>query len=263
MSAVKVRALALDLPVLQPAHLLGEDLAAVVALRPGLLVWSAYGNLIPRPLLAAAGNRALNVHGSLLPRWRGAAPVAHAILAGDTETGVSLMVGTPSLDAGPVYAVAQTAIGADEDAGGLTGRLAGLGAVLLERELPSFLSGDRAALPQDPTLVTWAPKLTTADGVLDWAQPADRLARLVRAMTPEPGACTTFQGRRLDIERATVTGGVPAEHGVVQLRAGVPHVAAGAGWLRLDLVRPSGKRAMAGAEWAHGVRDLEGLALPS
>ena len=260
---MKVRALAVDLPVLQPARLRDEDLAAVVALRPSLLVWAAYGNLIPPRLLAAASDRALNVHASLLPRWRGAAPVAHAILAGDTETGVSLMVGTPSLDAGPVHAVARTAIGVMEDAGALTGRLSELGAALLERELPGYLAGERTPLPQDPAGVTWAPKLTTADGMLDWAQPADRLARLVRAMTPEPGAFTTFQGRRLDLERATVVGGAPAEHGVLRLRAGVPHVAAGAGWLRLDLVRPSGKRSMPGADWARGVRDAEGLALPS
>ena len=259
---VKERALAHGVPVLQPARLAGDGLAAVIALRPALLVWAAYGNLIPRALLDAAGGSAVNVHASLLPRWRGAAPVARAILAGDAETGVSLMVGTVGLDAGPVLTAVRTAIGADEDAGALAARLAEIGAALLERELPRYLHGELVPVPQDERGVTWATKLTTADGVLDWARPADELARRVRAMTPEPGAFTTFRGRRLGVARATVAGGAPAAHGVVRVRHGVPHVAAGAGSLRLDLVTPAGKRTMPGADWARGIRDLEGARLP-
>ena len=259
---VKARAQALGVPVLQPARLAGDGLAAVIALRPALLVWAAYGNLIPPALLDAAGGGAVNVHASLLPRWRGAAPVARAILAGDVETGVSLMAGTAALDAGPVLAVARTAIGADEDAGALAARLAEIGAALLERELPRHLRRELAPVPQDERGVTWATKLTTADGVLDWARPAEELARRVRAMTPEPGAFTTFRGRRLGVVRATVAGGAPAAHGVVRVLNGVPHVAAGAGFLRLDLVTPAGKRAMPGADWARGIRDLDGTRLP-
>ncbi len=259
---VKARAQALGVPVLQPARLAGDGLAAVIALRPALLVWAAYGNLIPPALLDAAGGSAVNVHASLLPRWRGAAPVARAILAGDVETGVSLMAGTVALDAGPVLAIVRTAIGADEDAGTLATRLAEIGAALLERELPRYLRRELAPVPQDERGVTWATKLTTADGVLDWARPAEELARRVRAMTPEPGAFTTFRGRRLGVVRATVAGGAPAAHGVVRVLNGVPHVAAGAGFLRLDLVTPAGKRAMPGADWARGIRDLDGTRLP-
>ena len=255
-SPVKERGTALRIPVVQPVSLSGDAAALLLELRPDALVWAAYGNLIPRTLLDAVDGRALNVHASLLPRWRGAAPVAHAILAGDRETGITLMQGTAGLDRGPVVATATTAIGDDETAGELTTRLAQLGGALLERELTGFLAGRGAPVPQDDATATWAPKLTTADGELRFTEPAEALARRVRAMDPEPGAWTTFRGQRLGIERVSVTGGRGVQHGTFELREGVPHVAAGAGWLRLDDVKPAGKRAMAGSDWARGLRDL-------
>jgi methionyl-tRNA formyltransferase len=260
---VKQRALEGDLAVLQPARLDPAAVAQLLTLRPDLLVWAAYGNLIPRALIDAVGGRAVNVHASLLPRWRGAAPVQRAILAGDRETGVTLMEGTPELDAGPILAQEKTAIDPAETAGDLTARLAALGAALLERELPRYLSGALTGRPQDASQVTWAPKITSADGTLDFARPAEHLDRRVRAASPQPGAFTTFGGQRLVVTRASVTGGSPSEHGVVQVRAGVPHVAAGAGWLRLDEVRPAGKKTMSGADWARGARGLDGARLPS
>ncbi len=260
---VKERALAAGLPVLQPARLTKAAVAQILALHPDVLVWAAYGTLIPGALIGAVGGRAVNVHASLLPRWRGAAPIAHAILAGDAETGVTLMQGTAELDAGPILAQERTAIRADESAGELTERLAALGASLLERELVRHLRGERPGRAQDAALVTWAPKLVTADGALDFARPAEELARRVRALTPEPGAFTTLRGRRVAVSRASVAGGAPKEHGLVQVRDGVPHVAAGAGWLRLDEVRPAGRRTMSGAEWARGARDLDGAPVPS
>ncbi len=263
VSAVKERATSLALPLLQPERLGRAAVAQLLALRPDALVWAAYGNLIPRALLEAVDGRAVNVHASLLPRWRGAAPIQRAILAGDGETGVTLMEGTPELDAGAILATERTPIGANEAAGELTARLAAMGATLLERELPSYLRGDLRGHPQDESLVTWAPKITSGDGVLDFARPADELARRVRACTPEPGAFTTSRGRRLVVTRASVAGGSPTDHGAVQVRGGVPHVAAGAGWLRLDEVRPAGKRTMSGADWARGIRDLDGARLPS
>ncbi len=134
---------------------------------------------------------------------------------------------------------------------------------MLERDLPRYLRGETVARPQDAALVTWAPKLDPRAGSLDFERPADKLARVVRAYTPDPGAFTTFRGQRIGVLHASVTGGSPAEHGVVALRAGVPHVAAGAGWLCLDEVKPAGKRAMSGADWARGARGLEGARLPS
>ena len=255
-SPVKERALALGLRVVQPVLLNGDAAVPLLDERPDALVWAAYGNLIPRRLIDAVEGRAVNVHGSLLPRWRGASPVAHALLAGDRETGITLMQGTASLDRGPVIAQAATPIEADETAGMLTARLATIGAALLERELGAFLGGATVSTAQDESAATWAPKLTTADAELRFAEPADAILRRVRAMTPKPGAWTPFRGQRLVVERASVAGGRGVGHGTFELRDGVPHVAAGAGWLRLDTVKPSGKRSMSGIEWARGLRDL-------
>jgi methionyl-tRNA formyltransferase len=260
---VKTRALALGVPVLQPARIDAAALREIMLLRPELLVWAAYGNRIPRALLDAVNGRAVNVHASLLPRWRGAAPIAHAILAGDRETGVTLMEGTAALDEGPVLAQERTAIGESESAGDLTRRLAALGAQLLERELPRYAAGELRATPQDGSRATLAPKLASRDGELDFARPADELARRVRALTPDPGAWTTLRGQRLVVAGASVSGGTPHEHGVLEIRDGRPEVAAGAGWLRLDSVRPAGKGTLTGAEWARGLRNVAGARLPS
>ena len=260
---MKERALALGIPVLQPERLTRAAVAQIAALRPDALVWAAYGNIVPASLIDAVSGRAVNVHASLLPRWRGATPIAHAILAGDAETGVTLMGGTALLDAGPILAHERVPIAPGEDAGTLEARLAQLGAALLERELPRHLRGQLRPVLQDAARVTWAPKLDPTEGSLDFARPADELAQRVRAFTPEPGAYTTFAGQRLGVTRASVTGGAPKEHGAVEIRGGIPHVAAGAGWLRLDEVTPAGKRTMSGAEWARGQRALDGARLPS
>jgi methionyl-tRNA formyltransferase len=261
--AVKARALGLGLHVLQPARMDAAALNELMALRPELLVWAAYGNHIPRTLLASVNGRAVNVHASLLPRWRGAAPIAHAVLAGDRETGITLMEGTAALDEGPILAQERTAIGDAESAGDLTQRLAVLGAGLLERELPRYVAGELRGSPQDGSDATLAPKLTTREGALDFSRPADELVRRVRAFTPEPGAWTTLRSERLVVAGASVSGSTPKEHGVLEVHEGHPEVAAGAGWLRLDLVRPAGKRTMRGEDWARGLRDIAGARLPS
>lgn len=261
--AVKGRALGLGLPVLQPERIDEAALRELIALRPELLVWAAYGNRIPSTLLASVDGSAVNVHASLLPRWRGAAPIARAILAGDRETGVTLMEGTAALDEGPILAQERTSIGEAESAGDLTRRLAALGASLLERELPRYIAGELRGRPQDTSRATLAPKLTSRDGELDFARPAEELARRVRALTPQPGAWTMFHGEHLVVAGASVSGGTPKEHGVLEIHDGRPEVAAGAGWLRLDLVRPAGKRTMTGADWARGLRDIDGARLPS
>ncbi len=272
---VKERALECGLLVLQPESLREVALQALLALEPELLVWAAYGNLIPRALLDAARGRAVNVHASLLPRWRGAAPVAHAILAGDDETGITLMAGTAELDAGGILARERVDIDPRESAGELTGRLARAGGTLLRRELPRYIGGGLRAEPQDPAGVTWAPKLNTQDGELDWSQPAESVARRIRAMTPSPGAWTMLNGQRVGVLAATVLGGPPRDHGTLLPgltdlayvpywgRSRAPHVACGAGWLRLDEVKPAGKRAMSGEDWANGLRGLGEVRLPS
>lgn len=253
--AVKVAARAIGLPVLQPARLDEKGLAAILAMRPEVLVWSAYGNKIPKALLAVVSGRALNVHASLLPRWRGAAPIANAILAGDPETGVTLMEGTAELDAGPILAQTRTKIG-DETEGALEERLGKLGGELLAREMPRYLAGKLVRRPQDVRQMTLAPKLDPQLGELDLSRPAEELARRVRAYTPDPGAFVTFRGQRIGVLKAAVAGGRGTGHGTFEIRGGAPHLAAGAGWLRLDEVKPAGKRAMSGPDWARGLRDV-------
>jgi len=244
----------LGVPARQPVLFDADAAADLIALRPDALVWAAYGNLIPRRLIDAVNGRALNVHASLLPRWRGASPVAHAILAGDTETGVTLMEGTASLDRGPIISQGRVRIGPEDTAATLTAQLGEVGGALLRRDLPGYLAGDLRGELQDERRATWAPKLATKDGALHFGEPAEALERRVRAMDPEPGAWTTFSGQRLGVLRVSVTGGLGVQHGTLELRDGVPHVAGGAGWLRLDEVKPAGKRAMSGAEWARGLR---------
>jgi methionyl-tRNA formyltransferase len=260
---VKEVAIAAGVDVLQPARLRGETLDAVLALRPTALVWAAYGNLVPKRLLDAVDGRALNVHPSLLPRWRGAEPVAHAILAGDEKTGVTLMEGTAALDAGAVVMQERVDIDGHETTGELEARLALLGARLLERDLLRYLTGELTPVPQDETLVTWAPKLEPARGQLDLTRDALELARVVRAYTPDPGAYSFYRGTRLGILRAAAAPGPAAEQGTLRLEGGVPQVATASGWIALEEVRPSGKRAMPGADWARGLRDLESARLPS
>jgi len=255
---VKERARTIGVPVFQPPGLRGTALETVLALRPELLVWAAYGNRIPPTLIDAAAGHAVNVHASLLPRWRGAAPIAHAILAGDRETGVTLMLGTAELDAGPILAQRRTAIASGETRGELETRLAELGGALLADELPRYLRAWPLGTPQDPAQVTHAPKLDPRAGALDFSRTAEELTRIVRAYTPDPGAYTTFRGQRVVVLRATVNGGRGVERGTLAIREGAPQVAAGAGWLRLDEVKPAGKRAMSGAEWARGLRGLSG-----
>ena len=260
---MKQKAQELGVPVLQPDRLGGDALRDLISLRPEALVWAAYGNLVPRELIDAVHGRAVNVHPSLLPRWRGAEPVAHAILAGDATTGVTLMEGTVALDAGPIVAQIAVEIPPLATTDELEALLAARGAHLLEHKLPEYLGRKIDPRPQRAEGVTWASRLDPKLGALDFERPADELARIVRAYTSDPGAFTTLRGQRIGVIRASVAGGSPKEHGVVSLIHGVPHVAAGAGWLRLDLVKPAGKREMSGADWARGARDLDGATLPS
>jgi methionyl-tRNA formyltransferase len=268
----KEAAIAHGVRVIQPAPLLGDgprwrttDMWNEVArLHPDALVVAAYGGLVPRRVIDAVHGRAINVHPSLLPRWRGADPVAHAILAGDETIGVTLMEMTQELDAGSVIAqVGGTYHPGSLTTGELESRLARDGAQLLEDTIVRYLQGNVRTHPQTAKWVTWAAKLDPKKGELDFERPAEELVRLVRAYTPDPGAYTSFRGQRIVVTRASVAAGSPAEHGTLKVERGGPHVAAGAGWLRLDEVKPAGKRGMSGADWARGLRDLEGARLPS
>ena len=209
----------------------------------------AFGQLLPPALLDALPLGYINVHFSLLPRWRGAAPVERAMLAGDTETGVCIMELEAGLDTGPVYARVTTPVGAQETAGELRARLVALGTELLVTTVPGVPTATPAPQVGEPT---YADKLTVEEFALDWDQPAVELARVVRAGNPRPGAWTTDHGHRLKIWRArALSEGIDAEPGTV---FGHTRVAAGDGALELVEVQPEGRRTMAANAWLAGRR---------
>lgn len=256
---------AAEVPVLQPARLRRGDEAeatktAVAALRPDVLVVAAYGLILPADVLAIAPHGALNVHASLLPRWRGAAPVQAAILAGDAETGVSIMLLDEGLDTGPVLAREATPIGEAETAGQLSARLAELGGSLLEATLPRWVAGEIVPEPQDEAAATHAPKLAKADGALDPAWQVDELARRVRGLEPWPGAFLRLpDGRRLKVLAASPEAAVePAPPGTLRLLGGRLGMDAADGWLWLERVQPEGRPPMDGASFLRGRPDLQG-----
>ncbi len=248
---VKRYATAHGIPVLQPPTLINSGVTAeLAALEADALVVVAYGLLLPASLLALPRVGGINVHASLLPRWRGAAPIQAAILAGDRETGISLMQMDKGLDTGPVYARERVAIGADETAGELHDRLAALGARLLVAHLPDILAGRLAPEPQDERLATLAPKFTKEDALLDWRETAEALARRVRAFNPVPGARFRCGDETVKCWSARPLAGVTGEPGEVLALPGRPQdgldIACGEGALRLlELQRPGRGRVTA------------------
>ncbi len=245
--AVKVAALALGLPVLQPERVgAPEALAQLTAWAPEVIVVAAFGQLLPPALLVLPACGCVNVHASLLPRWRGAAPIAAAILAGDTLTGVSLMRMDEGLDTGPLIAQCEEPIRPDDTTGSLTARLARLGADLLLETLPGYLGGERIPRPQPEAGVTFCRPLRKADGRLDWSRSAVELERRVRAMNPWPGAFTIWAGQPLKVLRAAplLEGDESGPVGrVVPLQGGAA-VVTGGGLLQLLEVQRAGKSAL-------------------
>lgn len=241
---VKVAAEDMGLEVFQPERIRApESVARIAVAAPALIVVVAYGQIIPRSVLDIPPRGVLNVHASLLPRHRGAAPVNHAILAGDTITGVTIMLLDEQLDHGPVLATRETEIGPGEDAGALGGRLALMGAQLLVDVLARL--NDLRPVEQDHAAATQAPKLSREDGELNWGLPADEIDRRVRALQPWPGVTLPLGGRRVKVLRGRpLTGsGRPGEV-LAAGRDGV-EVAAGHGSYLLQEVQPPGRRPMA------------------
>jgi methionyl-tRNA formyltransferase len=205
--AVKVVAEELGLEVFQPERIRSpESVARLRELAPELIVVAAYGQIVPGSVLEIPPRGAVNVHGSLLPRWRGAAPVAYAILNGDRTTGVTIMQMDAELDHGPILAMAETEIGPDEDAVSLTDRLASLGADLLVETVSRL--DEIEPREQDHDRATYARKLTREDGELDWTLGAVEIDRRVRAFQPWPGVTLPWKGNRLKVLRGRVRGGV-------------------------------------------------------
>ena len=251
-SPVKRYALEHELPVLQPATLRDDAVVAeLAALKPDILIVAAYGLILPQNVLDIPRAGCLNVHASLLPRWRGAAPIQAAILAGDDQTGSCLMAMQAGLDDGPVYACSELQIGPNETAGELHDRLAATGATLLIEHLAAILAGELEAEPQDDARASYAPKIKTADAVLDWQRPAEQLARIVRAYNPVPGAWFMLDAERIKCWQATGIASVDAPPGTI-VAAGPDGVivACGEGALRLESLQRPGKRAVTAAEFA-------------
>jgi methionyl-tRNA formyltransferase len=256
-SPVKERALEAGLEVLTPRRLTDEGfLDRLRELAPDCCPVVAYGALIPPAALAVPRHGWVNLHFSLLPAWRGAAPVQHAILHGDSITGATTFRLEAGLDTGPVFGVVTEAVRPADTAGDLLARLAEAGARLLVRTLDGISTGELVAVPQPAEGVSFGPKLTADDVRVDWRVPAVRVERLSRAATPEPGAWTTFRGDRLGLGPVHVAPDAdPLDPGVLR-DLGRTGVLVGTGSLpvRLGEVRPAGRRAMPATDWARGVR---------
>lgn len=263
---VKVVAEELGLPVRQPETLRDPAFREWLAvLHPVVTVLVAYGEYVAPSLLDLPERGSINLHPSLLPRWRGSTPIQSAILAGDDVTGVSIIKMDRGLDTGPIVAQRSTPIGAEETHPALSARLALLGADLLAETLPGWIRGEIEARPQGEEGVTLTHTLTKEDGLIDWKQPAEEIARRVRALQPWPGTFTHWQGRLLKIRRASaVPAGAGEQPGTVTVVANGETkllVSTGSGSLELVEVQPEGKAPMPSRAFLTGYRQIEGTVL--
>jgi methionyl-tRNA formyltransferase len=230
-----------------------EGMALLRSFAPDGLLLAAYGQLVPPDLLEVAPRPPLNVHPSLLPRHRGAAPVASTILAGDPQGGVSLMVMTAELDAGPIVAQWPVPLTGRETTPELEGRLAQLAAEVVPHKLDAWVAGGMAATPQDESQATIIRPFRRSDGWIDWRQSATIVDRRVRALQPWPGAWTTLDGKRLHIRAAHPVAGVDGPLVGALLPGEWPLVACGQGALALELVQPEGRPIMPADAWRRGL----------
>ena len=260
---VAVAAAAAGIPVYQPKSLRREEAAAPLReWQPDVIVVAAFGQILRPHVLYLPPHGSVNVHASLLPRWRGASPIQHALLAGDTATGVTLMRMDEGMDTGPMLVQEALAILPEDTATTLHDRLAALGADMLRRHLDDILAGRIAPQPQPAEGVTYAPLIGKEAGRIDWTADSAALDRLVRAMTPWPGAFTEWAGASLKVLRARPIAARPdgPPGRVVATPAGLV-VLAGSGALLLDEVQPAGKRAMTATAFARGRPEFVGSVL--
>jgi len=242
------------LPVVKPETLkAAPEVERVRALRPDALVVAAYGLLLPRALLEAGRYGALNIHASLLPRWRGAAPIQRALLAGDGETGVSIMQMDAGLDTGPVLAQKRIPIVPDDDAGALHDKLAVLGAEAIVAALDDIEAGRARAVPQPEDGVTYAAKIDKRDTRLDWSRPASGLERAVRAFRPAPGAFALLDGESVKIWRASVVDASGTPGTVLETEKSLV-IACGEKALAVSELQRAGARRLSAAEFVRGYR---------
>ncbi|WP_345326561.1 methionyl-tRNA formyltransferase [Candidatus Villigracilis proximus] len=256
---VKTLALALNIPIMQPEKLrTPEAMSQLQAWNPDLIVVVAFGQILRKDVLELPRYGCINVHASLLPRWRGAAPVNAAILAGDEEMGVTIMQMDVGLDTGPMLAKKSIRLMPNDTTGSVLGKLSTLGADLLLETLPEYLAGNLKPVPQPAEGATYAPMLKKEDGLLDFTRPALELERRIRAMNPWPGAWFEWKGNPLKVAKASVvSGGEGLVSGSRFIVEGRPAVMCADGVLVLDEVQPSGKKIMSGKAFLSGARDWE------
>jgi methionyl-tRNA formyltransferase len=265
LSPVKRAAMELGIPVVQPQQ--SKDVQAVADLtsqKPDLVVVAAYGQILSQAMLEVPHGGCLNVHPSLLPRFRGVSPVPATILSGDEFAGVSVMLLDAGTDTGPVLARAAVPVAPGDSTGSLTYKLARVGAPLLLHVMSAWGRGGIEARPQDEREASYCRKMSKADGEIDWSLPAVDIWRRVRAFDPWPGAVTTWRGRQLRIVEAVPLPAAagPAPGQVIDLGDGGIGVGTGVGVLGLRTVQLEGKRAMSGADFARGQRQVVGAVLP-
>ena len=260
---VKDAAAAQGIPAIQPERLRDRAaIAQIASLQPDLQIVAAYGQIIPVDILDLPQHGTLNVHASLLPRWRGASPVCAAILHGDSETGVTIMLVDETEDTGDIIRQRATPIGPAETAGELTERLASLGAELLLEAIPDWLSSSITPTPQDDSLATRARRVTKRQGRIDWSQSAEQIARHIRAYTPWPGATTSLAGGGVRIAEAIAAGQRTSDRhdtpGAIVGVGATIDAATGDGVLQISRLQRAGKRELSAGEFARGARDLLG-----
>jgi methionyl-tRNA formyltransferase len=248
------------IPAVQPARL--QDRAAIsriASLRPDLQVVAAYGQIIPSEILDLPKHGTLNVHASLLPRWRGASPISAAILHGDAESGVTIMLVDETEDTGDILRQRSTAIEPTEHAGQLSDRLAGMGAQLLSETIPEWLNGAITPVAQNSSKATRARRVKKQQGRIDWSDSADQIARQVRAYTPWPAATTTLGRTSIRITQAVAAPANPSSPvGTIEDAEDTISVATGFGTLQIKRLQRAGKRELSAEEFSRGTRDLVG-----
>lgn len=252
---IKVLARELSVPVIQPNRL--SEPAAMEQLcdwQPDLIAVAAFGQILRPEVLDLPGHGCINVHASLLPRYRGAAPIQAAILNDDAQTGVTIMRMDPGVDTGPILSQRAIPILPEDTAGSVSKRLAPLGADLLIETLPDYLNGDLLPQAQEDSLATYAPMLKKEDGHLDFTISAEELARWVRAFNPWPGAFTNWQGQRLKIHHAHSVDHPQSEPGTIMIHQDMPALGTSHGLLVLDEVQPASKKSMSGKVFLLGAR---------
>ncbi len=255
ISPVKALALERGVPVFQPQKLRTPPFAEELRkLAPDVCVVTAYGKILPKDLLEVPPHGCVNVHASLLPRFRGAAPIQWAIAHGDSETGVALMRMDEGLDTGPVIAMKRLPITPDDTSASLHEKLSRLGGDILRESLPAYLRGELKPVPQPSEGMVLAPIIQKEDGLLDFTRPAVELERRLRAFTPWPGVFTGLNGARIKVHRTKVGSGRGTPGTVLSADSGGIEVACGEGSIVLLDVQPEGKRVMSAAEFLTGRR---------